>query len=167
MKNKKWTNRGLNPRPSQCKWDVIPLHHSPRWIMATGHHQDCRLRYERMADGEDWMLFSAKRVQRHQKGEGLKNGRQHHNGQHGSEHLTTPINVLHTMYCILQYIVWSRLVFLKNVLLARLLAYDRRAASIKSWTSSACSSASWKNNNIHTKNIYALTSNIPWVSYVL
>ena len=25
----KWTRRGLNPRPSACKADVIPLHHEP------------------------------------------------------------------------------------------------------------------------------------------
>ena len=25
----KWTCRGLNPRPSACKADVIPLHHKP------------------------------------------------------------------------------------------------------------------------------------------
>ena len=27
----KWTRRGSNPRPSACKADVIPLHHSPKF----------------------------------------------------------------------------------------------------------------------------------------
>jgi hypothetical protein len=33
----KWNRRGLNPGPSACKADVIPLHHNP----ICGHEREC------------------------------------------------------------------------------------------------------------------------------
>ena len=32
-----WINRGLNPGPTACKAGVIPLHHSPKYIIYYNH----------------------------------------------------------------------------------------------------------------------------------
>ena len=51
----KWNRRGLNPGPSACKADVIPLHHNPTVMLTV---LDEIMRSTLSCDGSLWYDFN-------------------------------------------------------------------------------------------------------------